>query len=93
MKQEPNGDDLPFLKRKPLRSIEPKAVGWMLSLMLTAVGIVLMVMELRSPSYEFWANFFSGLSYVALAVIICPRTPVPFWSKLLTSAVAALLIL
>ena len=88
-----NWDNLPFLKRKPPRPVEPKTVGWILSFMLAVVGLTLMAIEVRSPSSEFWANFFSGLSYVALAVIICPRTPIPFWSKLLTSAVAALFVL
>lgn len=86
-------DNLSFLKPKPGHSIEPRFLGWLLSISLALVGISLLGSELLSPSDHRWSILSSGVSYIALAVIICPKSRSPFWVKFLASAVAGLLVL
>ena len=91
--KRPDWENLPFLKPKPRPSIEPRFLGWMLSGLLAIVGIGLLVSEMLSPSDRRWSILSAGVSYVALAVIICPKSQSPFWIKILASAVAGLFIL
>lgn len=88
-----NWNNLSFLKPKPGRSIEPRFLGWLLSISLALVGISLLGSELLSPSAHRWSILSSGVSYIALAVIICPKSQSPFWVKFLASAIAGLFIL
>ena len=88
-----NWDELPFLKLKPKPSIEPRFLGWLLSGLLASVGLGLVASEFLSPSERFWPILSSGISYVALAVIICPKSQSPLWVKLLASAVAGIFVL
>lgn len=91
--KRPDKDNLPFLRSRPPSSIEPRFLGWLLSGLLVAVGIGLFGCELVSPGDHRWAILSSGVSYVALAVVICPKSQSPFWLKFLASAIAGVFIL
>ena len=86
-------DNLPFLKPRLPSSIEPRFLGWLLSGLLVVIGIGLLGCELISPDDFRWAILSSGASYVALAIVICPRSQSPFWVKFLASAIAGVFIL
>lgn len=91
--KRPDWDNLSFLRTKPPDSIEPRLLGWLLSGLLTIVGMGLIGSELLLLSDRRWAILSSGASYVALAVIVCPRSESPFWLKLLASTIAGVFIL
>lgn len=83
--------NLPLPKPKP--SIEPRFLGWLLFGGLSFVGISLLASELLfNRSDRLWSTLSSGVSYIALAVIICPKSQAPFWIKSLASVVGVFIL-
>lgn len=89
-----NGDNLPFLQwRQPPPQLEPRFLGWVLCSLLAVVGVSFLATMCFTLDKYPWTTLSAGMSYLALAVIICPRTPAPFWVKLCSCIITGVLIL
>ena len=89
LKRDESG--VPFFEESPRPSIAPQWASWLLAIALGLVGVAILIAELMGDRQL--STVLLGISYLALAFIVYPKTAISLWLKIIIGCLAGIFIL